>query len=74
MPSTSAIESAIRSRLLAQPAAEAGAAVLDRQRAVHGRTVPRAQPYQTGTVSQVRAGAAERAPRRLRLRRWWKRP
>ena len=44
---------------LAQSAAEAALAVLDRQRAIHTPTV-RAQPYQVGTVSQVLRRAPER--------------
>ena len=63
MPSTSGDDERDPEPVLAQPAAEAVRAVLDRQRAIHddNRTAA-AQPYQAGTVSQVRA--ARRSARR----------
>ena len=74
MPSTRATISAMSSRFSRSDAAEAAAAVLDRRRAVHGHGTVTRQPYQVGTVSQVRP--ARRSARRAACgpRRWWKRP
>ena len=75
MPSTSATSERDPEAVLAQGAAEAVAAVLDRQRAIHGTTVPAAaQPYQAGTVSQVRAALRSARRAASAWRRWWKSP
>ena len=75
MPSTSATIERDPEAVLAQRAAEAVAAVLDRQRAIHTTTVPAtAQPYQVGTVSQVRAALRSERRAASAWRRWWKSP
>ena len=62
MPSTTAMHERDPEPVLAQRPAEAGAAVLDRQRTCPWLNRYHAgHPYQTGTVSQVRAALDEHA-------------